>query len=193
VRTKGRRGHAALRGRLPRLRDVREHAARRDRSTSENAGAGGPRSSRGLRRWEILNIMTEPLQARIATALERVINPRTGDNVIASEMIRDVGVTVEGRVRFSILLAAQDPASLVREVRQAVEGVEGVSDVRVDVKDPSQGAAPSATSASPASVNEGAPSPASHAAAHAAPHSAPHGHAHAAGGSGGAPGRSRSL
>ena len=89
--------------------------------------------------------MAEPLQARIADALRSVVNPRTGQDVITSEMIRDVGVSVEGRVRFSILLAAQDPASLVREARQAVEKVDGVSDVRVDVKDPSQGVASTAT------------------------------------------------
>ena len=88
--------------------------------------------------------MPEPLQARIAAALRAVTNPRTGVDVMSSEMIRDVGVTVEGRVRFTILLAAEDPASLVRTVRQAVEAVEGVADVRVDVKDPSQVRQPSA-------------------------------------------------
>jgi ATP-binding protein involved in chromosome partitioning len=88
--------------------------------------------------------MPEPLQARIAAALRAVTNPRTGVDVMSSEMIRDVGVTVEGRVRFTILLAAEDPASLVRTVRQAVEAVHGVADVRVDVKDPSQVRQPSA-------------------------------------------------
>lgn len=87
--------------------------------------------------------MPEPLQARIAAALRAVTNPRTGVDVMSSEMIRDVGVTVEGRVRFTILLAAEDPASLVRTVRQAVEAVQGVADVRVDVKDPSQVRQPS--------------------------------------------------
>ena len=111
--------------------------------------------------------MTEPLQARIAAALKSVINPRTGQDVVTSEMIRDVGVSVEGRVRFSILLAAQDPASLVREVRQAVEKVEGVSDVRVDVKDPSQTAAAVAST-------QGSAQPAQMGAPHAAPHAAPH-------------------
>jgi ATP-binding protein involved in chromosome partitioning len=128
--------------------------------------------------------MAEPLQARIAAALRSVINPRTGQDVITSEMIRDVGVSVEGRVRFSILLAAQDPASLVREVRLAVEKVEGVSDVRVDVKDPSQSAARAASS-------QGAAPPAQSAAAHAAPHAASHGPTH--GGQGAPAGRSRSL
>ncbi|HEY9448611.1 MAG TPA: iron-sulfur cluster assembly protein, partial [Gemmatimonadaceae bacterium] len=98
--------------------------------------------------------MAEPLQARIAAALKGVINPRTGKDVVTSEMIRDVGVSVEGRVRFNILLAAQDPASLVREVRRAVEVVEGVSDVRVDVKDPSQSAAPAARPQAPAQAGQ---------------------------------------
>ena len=87
--------------------------------------------------------MAEPMQARIAAALRQVVNPRTGVDVMSTEMVRDVGVTLDGKVRFTLLLAAQDPASLVREVRQAVEQVEGVTDVRVDVKDPSQVRAPS--------------------------------------------------
>jgi ATP-binding protein involved in chromosome partitioning len=86
--------------------------------------------------------MTEPMQARIAQALAGVVNPRTREDVIRSGMIRDVAVSIEGRVRFTILLDAQDPASLVREVRQAAERVDGVQDVRVDVKDPSQSSAP---------------------------------------------------
>jgi ATP-binding protein involved in chromosome partitioning len=88
--------------------------------------------------------MTDTLQTRIAHALQGVVNPRTSEDVIRSGMIRDVAATVEGRVRFTILLDAQDPASLVREVRQAVERVEGVQDVRVDVRDPSQSSASSA-------------------------------------------------
>ncbi|HEX6536913.1 MAG TPA: Mrp/NBP35 family ATP-binding protein [Gemmatimonadaceae bacterium] len=91
--------------------------------------------------------MTEPLQARIAGALGQVVNPRTGKDVLSSEMVRDVGVTVEGRVRLTFLLGAQDPASLVREVRQAVERVDGVRDVRVDVKDPGQASAGRAAAA----------------------------------------------
>lgn len=88
--------------------------------------------------------MTETLQTRIAQALQGVMNPRTSEDVIRSGMIRDVAATVDGRIRFTILLDAQDPASLVREVRQAVERVDGVKDVRVDVRDPSQSSANSA-------------------------------------------------
>ena len=78
--------------------------------------------------------MSESMQARIAAALRAVTNPRTGRDVVSSEMIRDIGLAVDGRVRLTILLAAEDPASLVRTVRQALEAVEGVHDVRVDVK-----------------------------------------------------------
>ena len=99
--------------------------------------------------------MTESMQTRIAHALQSVVNPRTGEDVIRSGMIRDVAVTVEGRVRFTILLDAQDPASLVREVRQAVERVEGVHEVRVDVRDPSQ----SSANSSVPPVSRGAPAP----------------------------------
>jgi ATP-binding protein involved in chromosome partitioning len=88
--------------------------------------------------------MAEPLQARIAAALATVMNPRVGQDVITAEMIRDIGVSVEGKVRFAILLDPKDPASLVRDVRQAVEQVAGVTDVRVDVKNPSSPNAPSA-------------------------------------------------
>ena len=101
--------------------------------------------------------MAEAMQARIAAALENVVNPRTGQSVVASEMVRDVGVSVEGRVRFTILLDARDPASLVRDVRQAVEQVDGVKDVRVDVKDPAQANAPKAPPAPPPSKGRALP------------------------------------
>jgi ATP-binding protein involved in chromosome partitioning len=88
------------------------------------------------------------LQQRIATALGRVIHRRSGQNVLDAEVVRDIGTTTQGRVRLTVLLAPEDDAELVRDVRQAVETVEGVTDVRVDVKDPAElarGAAPVAT------------------------------------------------
>lgn len=78
------------------------------------------------------------LQERISNALAGVINPRTGRSVLAADMVRDIAVTLDGKVRLSLLLEAADDAALVREVRQAVERVEGASDVRVDVKDAAQ-------------------------------------------------------
>jgi ATP-binding protein involved in chromosome partitioning len=85
--------------------------------------------------------MTEPLQARIERALLQVRNARTGTDVVTASQVRDVATTPAGRVRLTLLLAANDDATLARDVRQAVEKVEGVADVRVDVKDASEGAA----------------------------------------------------
>lgn len=78
------------------------------------------------------------LQERISHALAGVVNPRTGTSVVASDMVRDIAVTLDGKVRLSLLLESSDDATLVRTVRQAVERVEGATDVRVDVKDPAQ-------------------------------------------------------
>lgn len=78
------------------------------------------------------------LRGRIVEALGGVTNPRTHQTVIEGAMIRDLALTDDGKVRLTFLLSAQDPASLVRDVRQRIERVEGVTEVRVDVKDPSQ-------------------------------------------------------
>jgi ATP-binding protein involved in chromosome partitioning len=83
--------------------------------------------------------MAQNLQERIAAALGTVINPRTGTGVLASEMVKDVGTTLDGKVRLTIVLDAGDDATLVRDVRQAVERVSGVTAVSIDVKDPRQG------------------------------------------------------
>jgi ATP-binding protein involved in chromosome partitioning len=82
--------------------------------------------------------MSQTLHERIASALARVVNPRTGTDVLTAEMVRDIGTTPAGRVRLTMLLSPADPATLVRDVREAVERVEGVADVRVDVKDASE-------------------------------------------------------
>ena len=82
--------------------------------------------------------MSETLQERIGDALARVVNPRTGADVVASEMVRDIATTTSGKVRLTVLLAPNDPATLVRDVRQALEHVAGVTEVRVDVKDPTE-------------------------------------------------------
>jgi ATP-binding protein involved in chromosome partitioning len=78
------------------------------------------------------------LQERIATALQGVAHPRLGTDVLTAEAVRDIGTTTDGKVRLTVLLAASDDATLVREVRDTVQAVEGVTDVRVDVKDPAQ-------------------------------------------------------
>ena len=84
--------------------------------------------------------MPETLQERIASALSRVHNHRLDTDVLSAEMVRDIATSTEGRVRLTLFLAPNDDATLVREVRQALERIEGVTDVRVDVKDASESA-----------------------------------------------------
>ena len=93
------------------------------------------------------------LRARIVEALGNVSNPRTGHSVIEGAMIRDLALTDSGKVRLTFLLGAQDPASLVRDVRQTIEKVDGVTEVRVDVKDPSQAQHGSAHAPPPPAAN----------------------------------------
>jgi ATP-binding protein involved in chromosome partitioning len=82
--------------------------------------------------------MTANLQERVTDALSRIRNNRVGTNVLEAEMIRDIATTTDGKVRLSLLLTADDDATVVREVRQTLQQVPGVTDVRVDVKDASQ-------------------------------------------------------
>lgn len=85
--------------------------------------------------------MSDTLQARLAEALAPIANPRTGASLYKTQQVRDIATTTEGRVRVTLLLAAQDDPTLARQVRQALEAVEGVTDVRVDVKDAAEPAA----------------------------------------------------
>jgi ATP-binding protein involved in chromosome partitioning len=82
--------------------------------------------------------MAETLQERIERALRTVRNPRTAADVVASEMVRDIATTTGGKIRLTLLLSASDDATLVRDVRHALERIDGVTEVRVDVKDPSE-------------------------------------------------------
>jgi ATP-binding protein involved in chromosome partitioning len=91
--------------------------------------------------------MSQPLTARVSAALEQIVNPRTGQNLVQSEQVANVGVTLDGKVRLELRLHSADDATLARTVRQAVEGVDGVVDVRVDVRDAQQ---PPAAPAAPA-------------------------------------------
>jgi ATP-binding protein involved in chromosome partitioning len=75
------------------------------------------------------------LQGRIAEALSRVRNPRTGADVLSTDAVRDIATTTDGKVRLTLMLATGDDPALARSVRQAVESVDGVSQVTVDVAD----------------------------------------------------------
>jgi ATP-binding protein involved in chromosome partitioning len=90
--------------------------------------------------------MAPSFQQRIAQALATVRHPRTGQDVVDSDSIRDLATTTSGKVRLTLLLAPGDDPALARLVRQALEKVEGVTDVQITVGD--------------ATASHGAPKPA---------------------------------
>ena len=83
--------------------------------------------------------MTEPLEARVAAALARIQNPRLENDLLSAGMIRDLAVTADGAVSFTFLLAPEDPATLVRQARSAIQEVEGVrrDAIKIAVSNPS--------------------------------------------------------
>ncbi|MEX2526344.1 MAG: Mrp/NBP35 family ATP-binding protein [Gemmatimonadota bacterium] len=78
-----------------------------------------------------------PLRRAVLAALGAIEHPASQQDVLASGHVRDLAVSETGEVRFAFHLQPQDPGSLVRQSRQAVEAVAGVSDVKVDVQLPS--------------------------------------------------------
>jgi ATP-binding protein involved in chromosome partitioning len=101
--------------------------------------------------------VSESLEARVAAALARIRNPRLDNDLLSAGMIRDLVVQPDGAVGFTFLLSPEDPATLVRQARAAVQEVEGVRKdaVKIAVTNPAgpakvthappQGSAPAAT------------------------------------------------
>lgn len=79
--------------------------------------------------------MTDTLDARVSAALSRIVNPRADNDLMSAGMIRDLSVE-DGRVTFTFLLSREDPATLVREARKALQAIEGVTEVKIQVVDP---------------------------------------------------------
>ena len=79
--------------------------------------------------------MPSDIHARIAAALAALTSP---------EKIHDLVVDDDGKVSFTFHLTREDPATLVRDARKAVQAVDGVRDVKVNVMDPGTAAPPGA-------------------------------------------------
>ncbi|HET7038823.1 MAG TPA: Mrp/NBP35 family ATP-binding protein [Gemmatimonadales bacterium] len=77
-----------------------------------------------------------PILARVAGALTNIRVPRANTDVISAGLVTDLRVQDDGSVSFTFTLSRDDPASLVREARQAVREVEGVTQVRINVAEP---------------------------------------------------------
>jgi ATP-binding protein involved in chromosome partitioning len=69
-------------------------------------------------------------------ALAGVVHPESGTDLMSGGQVSNLAVDDDGTVRFSFALAPEDPGTLVRAARKAVEGVAGVSAVKVNVQLP---------------------------------------------------------
>jgi len=98
------------------------------------------------------------LEARVLAALAAIRNPRLENDLLSAGMIRDLTVTDQGGVSFTFLLAPEDPATLVRQARSAVQGVDGVrrDEIKITVTNP---AGPARTTHGPPSTPAAAPQP----------------------------------
>src|SRR5687768_16929611 len=92
-----------------------------------------------------MSIDREELGRKVEQALAGVKHPTTGVDVLTSDRVRELEVGRDGVVRMQFQLGPQDPGSLVKEVRQALEAIDGVAKVKIDVKLPqAEGAGSSA-------------------------------------------------
>ena len=90
--------------------------------------------------------MSTELHQRIAAALAAIATP---------DKVHDLVVDDAGKVSFTFHLTREDPATLVRDARKAVQAVEGVREVKVNVTDPGTSRSPSTGAGAPP---RGAPS-----------------------------------
>jgi ATP-binding protein involved in chromosome partitioning len=67
-----------------------------------------------------------PIQDRVAAALAALAMP---------DKVHDLAVDEAGHVSFTFQLTREDPATLVRDARKAVQAIAGVADVKINVVD----------------------------------------------------------
>ena len=80
------------------------------------------------------------LKDSVVAALANVAEVPDGD-MLESGRVRDLEVDGDGRVRFSFHLRPDDPGTLVKALRQRIEGLAGVAQVKIDVQLPRAGGA----------------------------------------------------
>ena len=101
--------------------------------------------------------MSGPRLDEVRAALDAVVNARTGQGLVASKMIDELTVDeATGAAAFTFLLQRDDPATLVRQARQALTAA-GLPQPRIKVIDPS--GPPKATHGAPQSAQAGVPAP----------------------------------
>ena len=92
----------------------------------------------------------------IRAALDAITTPRTGKGLVSSGMIDGLTIEPDGTPVFTFLLRREDPATLVRQARQALAAL-GVPTPRITVTDPEGPTRP--THPPPQSAQAGVPAP----------------------------------
>jgi ATP-binding protein involved in chromosome partitioning len=100
-------------------------------------------------------VASTPLSAAQA-ALASITNPRTGTDLLAAGMVDGLVIGDDGRPTFTFLLRRDDPATLVRQIRQAFT-VADLPDPKIQIKDPSGPAA--STHGPPGEAGKAVPPP----------------------------------
>lgn len=90
-------------------------------------------------------------------ALAGITNPRVGQDLVSAGMVDGLVIGDDGRPTFTFLLRREDPATLVRQIRQAFSAA-GLPDPRIQIKDPAGPAR--ATHGPPADDGKAVPPPA---------------------------------
>jgi ATP-binding protein involved in chromosome partitioning len=88
----------------------------------------------------------DALRLRVQTALSAIPHPRLGGS-LAATVVHELEADADGRVSFTFQLTREDPATLVRDARKAVQAVDGVRDVKINVVDPGAGETAAAAAA----------------------------------------------
>ena len=101
----------------------------------------------------------DTLRARVDAALTTLRHPRLGQTIAAAGVVHDLVVDDEGLVSLTFHLTREDPATLVRDARKAIQAVDGVRDVKITVKDPGAGAPGGARPSAPAGAGAVPPPP----------------------------------
>src|SRR5690606_31502991 len=144
-------------GRVRLVPDLGDDAEAGNRTPDHDGGSGREGGARALsarvpvpsgrptppggagRRHEMETVMAidrEALLGRVREALSQVRHPATGVDVLSGGQVSALDVDADGKVRFQFALRPEDPGTLVREARAAVEAVDGVARAKIDVKLP---------------------------------------------------------
>ena len=83
----------------------------------------------------------QAIKTDVEQTLGGITSPRHGSNLMSAGMVRDITVDAAGVVTFTFVLTREDPGSLARQARKAVEGVAGVTAVKMNVVDSADGGA----------------------------------------------------